>query len=361
MSYLAVLHEQPASLVITCCHINIWRSRNWMRPYSLFDLGIGLKLASGKRRQEIQVALPFFTNNFRDLKPVLLENDTATLVFGEPITCQPVDDAAFHWLTSAPPRDEGKAIKLRLASCKGERLPEFDAQNGSVWRITPQIALDESDEAYVRMRFVCRGGAIWATDRDGGAVVDLRIADTRGAVAHKSWSGFAGQLVSIQGLNAFVITPAFLVDRASSPDFSYVRLLEHGVWSNYLNGRNGFGGKMVVRHWRHGKPEAPISGKNPFAGFLQLGQSPRSELRRFALLVIPLLAIAVVLVQEQWRDVASLLMATWNGSLGQASGGRASSWILLVFGGVVTTLKGVKTLLWAWDRWSPELKRRSGR
>ena len=107
------------------------------------------------------LALPFIVgeSGVEDLHDLLLRNDTAPLVFGEPVLAQG---------TKISYGDTKNLEVGRIHAQKSREVPEWTskAKHCSVWKIELSSALMRDDEQYVRLRFsVGKLGRRWVLKR----------------------------------------------------------------------------------------------------------------------------------------------------------------------------------------------------
>jgi hypothetical protein len=145
--------------------------------------------------------------------------------------------------------------------------------------------------------------AIGAWQKQGGGhLLDFRVADSRGASISSSWKSQSKEFVKIPMINVFAIVSAARANRASSPDFQYVRLLEGEPWARYLAPvkERDIRKKMVAYYWRS---KEPVTEMKPFRCFLHLGPE-RSGVRVGLQLAGTSLLIALWLTLFEWISVS---------------------------------------------------------
>lgn len=322
MAYFAVIREGDTPFGVVQCHVNFWclGGLAWHRTF-VWDVGLRLKGTGDQRVSTFLLALPFGTTTKPiDLRSRLVDQRTAELVFGSPVTIQ------------------GRQIEYNRESVElgsidsTEKLEDKSGASHSVWRIQFAPALANAAEVYLRLRFeVSDSGQIWVWKRSlwrrNGAIVDVRIADVREGVVASNWSGFEQSIVTLGKLNFLVIAPDFLRLRSVSPDLRYMRLLESPAWESYLGRVPNLnrGRRMIIFHWRY--PDSgghEIDVEHPFLGFLDLARDDpfsRTENHVRATLLLILVGSAIYYFgQPTANSVASLVAAhPWKSGIGSAS------------------------------------------
>ena len=278
--------------------------------HKVFFCDVGLRLKNKKQQAltKLRMALPFGTDkeSLHDLHDIMLDQSAAMLIFGKPVM---IDGSAID-------SGQGRVLVAKVSNNEAKLHTELsNLQKGySLWTINVSPALKKDEECYTRVRFELRSlGRVWVWKRSGlsktGALVDIRVADVRQSVS--VWRELEDQIVPIQGINVFVISPASLQFRSTSPPFHYMRILEGRVWEPYLGRASDLmrRGKLVIFQWRNNPNVDPkIDPTCPFRVFLDLS-------REFGLLPLSnhLLVAAMVLlglfIAYSVRDHAKELMA----------------------------------------------------
>ncbi|MGA8029714.1 MAG: hypothetical protein WB992_21430 [Bryobacteraceae bacterium] len=270
MAYFAVVKDRDnRALSVTTCHLNLWVLPGFWGHYCQFDVGLRVK-AEEDGLTAFLLALPFIVreSGVEDLHDLLLRNDTAPLVFGEPVLVQgtQISYGGIQNLTVG-----------RIHTQKSKEVAEWtDRANAcSVWKLELASALMRDDEQYLRLRFpIGQLGRRWVQKRtlfaENGAIMDFRVADIREAQEAKDWASLQEKIVPIGTLNAFVITPVSLQARSASPDLRYTRLLEGNAWEPYIRRRTGLlrSQHLLIFYWKAND----ISIEKPFRGFLDLSR-----------------------------------------------------------------------------------------
>jgi hypothetical protein len=316
MSFFAVLRDgSEDNFDVIACHLNLWSIGGLLgHKVFLFDVGLRLKNKHEKDLTKVRLAIPFGTDkeSLEDLHDMLLNQSAARLIFGRPVK---IDGSKIDY-------DTGVQIPVAaVSSGESELKTEFsDSRRGySLWAIKISPAIKNDEECYLRVRFeIYNLGRTWIWKRSGlvktGALVDLRVADVRQAVS--KWNVLEDQIVPIQGINVFVISPASLQFRATSPSCHYMRLLEGTVWEPYLRRKSGMRpGKLVIYEWRN-KKDSVIDSADPFRVLLDLSYEfgllpPSNHLLTAGLVLIALVAAYYVLhhVEELMQFALAALSA----------------------------------------------------
>lgn len=120
------------------------------------------------------------------------------------------------------------------------------------------------------------------------ATVDLRVCDLRETQTLPDGNNYEQQVVAINQLNCFVITPASFRTSRASPQTRYVRLLEGHVWESYLRRATDLrrSAKLVINYWRS---EGEVNTLNEFRAFLDLRREGWTEL--LAMFTLALMAV----------------------------------------------------------------------
>jgi hypothetical protein len=349
MGYFAILKDTNADsdieLEFPRCHINIWALKGLYGRRIVFDVGIAIRAKPPEKvdpdkkptvPRSIRLALPFTVfgvdekapaeiseHSFEPLDEQILDQKSATLVFGEPV----VVDGNHHTISF---RD----VVLRAARASATPAPGRRTLTGSVWTVRWDEDLLGKDlvnkELYLRMRFHPDNiQEVWSASSDG-ALFGLRICDAR-ETSDSTWGSLDNYILPIDRLNVLAIVPAHLKQRAVSPAPKHVRLLEGESWEDYLKRKIqsglekklGLGDKkLCVYHWTKVPKEKPeqgekpekIDARNPFQALLDLEKFPRGfgyGTTLLAMLVSIVVTVFVVvhtaigtstktLVQEEW-------------------------------------------------------------
>jgi hypothetical protein len=296
----------------TQCHINLWCLGGILgRTNFYWDVGLRIRGTDQKEIARISLALPFATDadSVRDLHDQLVDNKTAELVFGNPVS-----------ISGSVPNYDGSPVELgRIESPR--LITQKSGQTHSLWEIGLAPPLKNSSELYIRLRFVLKGcGRTWVWKRSlwrkNGALLDLRVSDVREGVALSDWASLRMRIVPVDKLNLFVIAPAYLQARSISPELRYMRLLENSAWENYL-GRipNSSGERLIIYHWRS-KDETKVDVNRPFLAFLDLtrdyGFVRFGNHVRASLIVVAVILLVEALVpqaKELWEKSIPIILA----------------------------------------------------
>lgn len=254
MGYFAVISDgDEAAFRVSECHINFWSLGGL--GHRVFQFDVGLRLIASKPFSLVKMVIPLGTNpnGWHDLAEVIRTPSISELIFG------------------------GPAPATVANVLKAERDEALSGKAYSFW--TLRLASEVQTEAYVRVRFdVVDRGREWIWKRVGlatsGAIVDLRVAETREAVNVEAWQALKNKIVPIEELNLFVMAPSTLQLKVTSPIPRYIRLLEGRAWGSYIGRAPDLfrTGKLIVYYWRHKSTEdvPPIDVDNPFRAFLDL-------------------------------------------------------------------------------------------
>jgi hypothetical protein len=331
MGFFAVVrHPEAPEFSIETCHINLWSLPGLFRQLFYWDVGLHIRATDGKI-SKIQLALPFGTEDgsLSDLHDQVCDPKVAQLIFGKPVR---TDQAHGKIIIERSDGDlEWDVMSIAQAKC--ERVVALSSSTFSFWTIELSTPIEVGNAAYVRVRFdVSNIGRTWIWKRSflgsSGAIVDLRIADVRESWRIERMSEYQTRIVNINRLFLFLIAPASLQYRATSPGLHDLRLHEGRVWENYLQRKTDFGrkGKYVIYQWRNDK-DAPISQMDAFRAFIDLsfeyGIPPFRQCLITAFTVTGMLALyalcnQIFQIHHQW------FISTWAktvSSLGGIVGG----------------------------------------
>jgi hypothetical protein len=300
VSFFALLKDGDSSAdlpVIEECHLNLWSlAAIGPRRTMILDVGIRFK-AKTDPVKSLRIAVPFQSNSVADLARTVLDTDLAELIFDTEVLRPSADTIELR---------NSRLKVVRIATLRSTRDAAYSNRDFTVWRLPLTAPLAKGEEGYVRVRFYITGTrSVWRWRRAWlirtGAVVDLRICDIRRTVTVPGGEELRPDILDIKRVAAFIILPAWLYARSSSPAPYYVRLLEGPVWATYLARaaeiRNT--SKLIVYSWRSGSSSTPVSASadagisaqrhdgaavsiaRPFRIFLDLGreQKPFSPFR----------------------------------------------------------------------------------
>ena len=332
MSFFALLHpagdaNQPT---IEECHLNLW-SLGAIGPRRTMVLDVGVRLkATSSPVASVRVAIPFQSSRVTDLARMLLDTDLAELIFDSEVLRPSSDTIKYR----------NQEVKItRVAVLRAKREAVYSSRDFTVWDLPLTVPLSPGEEGYIRVRFAVAGTrSVWRWRRAWlvrtGAVIDFRICDIRRTVTVPSGEELRSDILPIARLAAFIIVPAWLYTRSSSPAPNYVRLLEGPVWSTYL-GRAPEArstSKLIVYSWRTDPPaggirkrgaagissqiapSAPISISRPFRIFLDLAmeQSPLSPVRGVLYALVTVLFIFTAFRLQLRPEYRSVVADIWH-------------------------------------------------
>lgn len=341
MAYFAVAKDRDnKAFSVHTCHLNFWVLPGLFRPYYQFDVGLRL-IAEEDKLTSFHLALPFTvrSSGVEDLYDLLVQQDTAPMVFGEPVTIQ----GNTLSYTGAQALQVG-----RINAGRSREVTEWTSkkQHCSVWRIDLGTEMNKGDERYFRFRFPIDGlGRRWLSKRSlfavNGAIMDIRVADVREAQEAMDWRSLQDKILPIPLLNAFIITPMSLQARSVSPALKYTRLLEGTAWEPYLRRKTGMlrSRQLLIFYWK----AEHVSIEKPFRGFLDLSTEfgVSSFANHFLTGVVAVLAfIAALYVRDgyaamDWAAVSSALAPALRPANGYwALGVLVGGWLLKMWGPV---------------------------
>jgi hypothetical protein len=243
------------------CHINIWHLQGRVQAHFLCDVGVLLRATASV--QSFGLMLPFGTSGtVEDLFSRLQSADTDTLVFGELVTVRSSGETAELEFTT---RSAANTLTLARVDAGSSRRDDRSTDDFSLWTIQLYRPLAAGVEAYYRVRFQISGLArtwtwkrAWPLQRNG-ALIDLRINDTRELVGDLRGWGLERRLKPLVDLYVFLISPWGWQVRGVSPPLRYSRVLEGGAWFDYLGHRIKWRSRSraLVHYWRWAPDEAP--------------------------------------------------------------------------------------------------------
>ncbi len=333
MAYFAIVKDRDnKAFEVPICHLNLWVLPGLIGLCFQFDAGIHLR-ANEDGLTSFLLALPFSVakDGIEDLHDLLLNRETAQLIFGEPVV---VKGATVSYGTV-------KDLKVgRVLAQKSSEVPVWSnrTKHCSVWKIDLASVLNCGEEQYVRLRFHIEGlGRRWMRKRslmaDNGAVMDFRVADIREAQEGMDWAGLQDRIVGIGTLYAFVIAPVSLQLRSVSPDLKYVRLLEGDAWEPYIRRRTGIvrSHQLLIFYWK----ATDVSVEKPFRGFLDLSREfgVSSWPNHFRTGIVAVLSfITALYLREGYSAIDSHIVRAWLFKVGYpASGITLFSAMLWIF------------------------------
>src|SRR5579871_396565 len=322
MAYFAVVRDRDnKAFDVPVCHLNLWVLPSLIGHRFQFDVGIRIR-ANEDGLTSFLLALPFTVakEGVEDLHDLLLNTETAQLIFGEPVV---VNGATVSYGTI-------KDLKIgRIFAQKCTEVSQWSSRSKqcSVWKIDLASVLSRGDEQYVRLRFPVEGlGRRWMRKRaflaNNGAVMDFRVSDIREAQEAMDWASLQDRIVGIEALYAFVITPVSLQLRSASPDLRYMRLLEGDAWERYIRRRTGLirSRQLLIFYWK----ATDVSVEKPFRGFLDLSRefgvsSWANHLHTGVVAVLSF--IVAIYLREGYAAVDPQIMKTWLVRFGYPAGG----------------------------------------
>jgi hypothetical protein len=349
MSFFAVLRPTTGASfpAVVDCHLNLW-CLGALGPRRTLVLDIGLRLrADDGPIDSVRLALPFGTSQVTDLAGKVLDSQIAELIFDTEVLLPSSDTIRY--------RDRDLRIS-HVATARAKRESEYAESYFSVWNLPLVRPIPEAEESYLRIRFnVVSSGRTWQWQRRWrlctGAIIDFRICDIRSTATVPGGEELRHAILPISRIAAFVMVPAWLYARASSPAPAYVRLLEGSVWTEYLDRAPEVrsSSKLVVYTWRNyrstqlphgevgisaGAPEpTTISIDKPFRIFLHLAKEtgPLSPLRVIFLCLVAIGLADLIFdidVRHGWSDIARSVGHGLHGIPG---------WLQLTTGGGIVT------------------------
>lgn len=279
MGYFAVLQpsdaDDDATFNVSRCHINVWVLRSFIpgRRLVYFDLGLEVTATGTKPVKAVEVLLPFKVeegykgDQFKrcmDLYDVLSHDETAELIFGEPVT------------VSGPPQDRTLTLKSgdelhprHIDPAKVAAAPD-EPPRSSCYLVPLASVLTVGSTAYIRFRFRVFANRPLLTPQSpfGGVILDFRIADVRESRTRSREVDLRNRIVPIDKVNFFAMLPAQyrLLTASSTP--RNMRILETRAWGTYLK-RVAYmhpSNAQLVYYWRN-EYGTPVSSDNPFRVF----------------------------------------------------------------------------------------------
>lgn len=300
MGYFAVLSLPDGPSFRVCrCHLNLWSLAGAVPGRRLWYLDIGLHLeapeqaasvdesawnpsaqaTTSKELTAFQLRLPVDveTGGEKDLFDALSSHDIAELVFGGPVTLANDPAADVQRLIFA----DGELVCARVDDRKIERADDGADPYTTIVTVPLQRPVPPGESRYFRVRFrVYRPGPTWQwrgpwLARTGGRL-DLRVADVRESRWAADERVLRDRVLPIEALNVFVMLPRWLKASLAHPDLAYVRTLEAGAWTRYLQGAPHLGApaRLTVHYWKYAaRPDAAertaVTKDKPFRVFLE--------------------------------------------------------------------------------------------
>lgn len=288
--------NNETDVTIEGVHINLWVLQSGSRiPTVYYDLGIRFCTAKDEKEVALEVHLPFSYSDYDDLQSKLVDNDTASLIFGERVSYVEgkIVFSSGETLTLVQVREISESEKKHKASAVAKiTFPFVSAANGS---------------HYARVRFKTTDASKiyqpkYSGLRTNGALIDIRINDPRDWLAPNAMP--PDKLVlSVGRTQVFVIAPAAYQQRSSSPPLQYMRSLEAGYWDDYV-GRalsRPRSDKFLIYYWKVTTPATP---ETPARFFLDLsrdfGYLPFANAFRVALILLPVYLLLSALDVSGW-------------------------------------------------------------
>lgn len=265
MSYFACVRPADGKQFrVHRCHINLWSLPGVGRRVQFFDVGLHLQ-AEEDGFNEFDIALPFSAATITDVSTSLRDTVTSQLIFRHESNGNKVK------LSSDTDVEISEVLDEQCCKAKGDR------KDRNLWHVRiPE--LKNGENRYYRIRFSVRNCArMWTSKRHGllnfGALLDLRISDTREAPGDRYWDAVRNRIVAIDDLNAFVIMPLSLQLQNASPQLYTSRILEGDSWETYL-GRRTRGERLVIYQWNMNFPAHRefIGPSKPYRIFLDLSK-----------------------------------------------------------------------------------------
>jgi hypothetical protein len=290
MGFFAVLKEpdQPR-FTVKKLDINVWCLPG-LFARNILVCDVGLRLQSDNEFDQFALGIPFGTTEggLEDLVPLMQDSPATTgLVFGRPCVPTPRDGRVVVDHGTGP-------MSLAFVDVGKTTYDEGRSnQNFSLWHLHVNGTLPADMDSYLRMRFAVDSlGRAWTWRRSllvrRNATVDLRVCDLRETQTLPDGNNYEQQVVAINQLNCFVITPASFRTSRASPQTRYVRLLEGRVWESYLRRATDLrrSAKLVINYWRS---EGEVNTLNEFRAFLDLRREGWTEL--LAMFTLALMAV----------------------------------------------------------------------
>lgn len=279
MGYFAVLKpadvNENVEFSVTRCHINVWVLRSFLpgRRLLYFDLGLEISARGPRPVQAVEVLLPFKVeegyggDKFKrcmDLYDTLFQEETAELIFGEPVTF--AGQANNRTLTL----DSGDELHPRHIDTARVTAASDQPPRSSCYQIPLETPLAAGSTAYLRFRFRVFANRPLLTPKSpfGGVILDFRIADVRESRNRSKEASIRQRIVPIDKVNFFAMLPDQYQLLTASSATRNMRILETRAWGAYLN-RVAYmhpANTQLVYYWRSDNKSA-VSSDNPFRVF----------------------------------------------------------------------------------------------
>lgn len=279
MGYFAVLKpadaDENVEFSVTRCHINVWVLRSFMpgRRLLYFDLGLEISARGTRPVPAVEVLLPFKVeegyggDKFKrcmDLYDTLFQEETAELIFGEPVTF--AGQANSRTLTL----DSGDELHPRHIDTARVTAASDQPPRSSCYQIPLEAPLAAGSTAYLRFRFRVFANRPLLTPKSpfGGVILDFRIADVRESRNRSKEASIRQRIVPIDKVNFFAMLPDQYQLLTASSATRNMRILETRAWGAYLN-RVAYmhpSNAQLVYYWRSDNNSA-VTSDNPFRVF----------------------------------------------------------------------------------------------
>lgn len=290
MSYFALLGRGlPSQPRVLECHLN-----HWVIPTGPFGLwgnylfDVGLRVRFEEPTTRLRVALPFDLKegtSVEDLSSLMTNEKVASIVFGKPVEVS--ENKISYVGVGTATCTEMTVIPIDVKNSSEEE--ENSAASGfSTFEIVFKDPAPANQDCYLRFRFSPESVERYWMDRGYsfrklGRIVDIRVSDVRELLVLGQGEAESGNIVDIEKLFVFLACDVNYTPMHVSPDVHYSRVLEPGIWVEYLGTKNKPKGirRLAIHQWRN--PSSlefedgefktvfkPISEDRPFRAYADL-------------------------------------------------------------------------------------------
>ncbi len=311
-----ILTRLPGDAIrIKECHVNVWTLPAFLGELHYIDIGLWMENAGKANVSQFQIGVPAELDDRDAYCLVTRIRDALSWQLVFPDVTQQIQQGPAYSDQTLLRAGLGQfpLTRVTVARQEGEDL----GRDFSLWAVRLTRPLPPGETTYVRFRFATRGTAdrpfgclqrskdLWVFERV--KTYDIRVNETREQPAFAIAAHLIENLPEIGIVRVFLITGGAYSPRAMSPDPRHTRLLEGGVWEDYLQRR------LTVFPWSRPPKLVIYSFKSPwedaskeeFRTFASLHRDlGRMDLPTLAITVL-VAAVAIVAAGPEWaKDVS---------------------------------------------------------